>query len=200
MSILVLDDHPMVRKGMISIINMGEKEERILEAGTVRNALEWMGMESVEIVLVDLQLSGESGFDFIEKAKALNEKLKIIVITSSVSPMDYKRAQHYGVDGYIVKDAFVEDILYAIKVARRGEKFFSPAVVRKVQFKRTDQIKSLTEREQEVFELLCKGKSNADICKELFISEATAKKHVSNILAKLNMKRRVEATLYRSAK
>ena len=192
MNFLILDNHPLVRQGMISILkenNMG----KFYEADTIEQAKRTLRTEEIQMALVDLKLSGESGFDFVTYAKMEKPDLKVMIITFSSKVEDIKRAKEIMVDGYLIKDAFIEEIIYAIKLINKNGTFFSPMAEKclesKLSSENTDQ---LTKREKEVLNLVKEGKSNAEIGKTLYISETTTKKHVSNILSKLNVKRRVE--------
>lgn len=195
MQIMILDDHPLVREGMISILTIKSDKNCIYQAGTIAAGLEIVKTKEIDVVLVDLFLGRESGFDFIVRAKALNKAMKYVIITSSTNEMDLDYAMELGVDGYLVKDAFVEEIVYALDVIMKGKKYYSNSMMcRKVN--ETVRTQPLTKREREVLMQLKEGRTNAEISEELCISETTTKKHVSNILAKLNLRHRVDAVLY----
>jgi len=196
MNILILDDHPIVRWGIISILNMDCSQNIYYEASSVNEALDKLRKVYIDIAFVDLQLGKEHGFDFIREAKAFDKNLKIVVVTSSTRQSDMEIAQELGVDGYIIKDALAEDIIYAMRVIRRNQKFITPIFLNTMEKSEWAGYETLTKREQEVFDYLKAGKTNAQISEDLYISQATTKKHVSNILAKLNLKHRVEVALY----
>ena len=196
MNILILDDHPIVRQGIISILNMDSSKNVYYESSSVNDALDILRKVYIDIAFVDLQLGKESGFDFIREAKELDKNVKIVVVTSSTRQSDMEIAQELGVDGYIIKDALAEDIIYAMRVIRRNQKFITPIFMNTLEKNEWAGYDTLTKREQEVFDLLKAGKTNAQISEDLYISQATTKKHVSNILAKLNLKHRVEVALY----
>lgn len=195
MQLLILDDHPLVRQGMISILMIKSANNEIYQAGTISAGLEIVKKEKIDLVLVDLSLGRENGFDFIERARQLKNTIKYVVITSSTSDNDWECAQQLDVDGYLVKDAFVEEIVYAIDIIMKGNKYYSNTMLNK-KIKKAEYTQTLTKREREVLDLLKQGRTNAEISLELCISETTTKKHVSNILAKLNLKHRVDAALY----
>lgn len=196
--ILILDDHPLARQGLCSLIQMQCPEEEILQAGTVRQAKELAAQNPLDMVFVDLHLKGESGFDFVSWVREQGMTLKIFIITSSSRLEDFQTARHLGVSAYVLKDAFLDEIIYGLKVVEQGGRFYSSALVEK-----SDQameshagLACLTDREQEVFELISKGLSNSEISRILYISEGTTKKHITNIFSKLHLKNRVEAILY----
>lgn len=197
MSILIVDDHPLVRRGIIDILSIGKIGEEIREAGNIDQAKKILKKQPINIIMVDLHLGTENGFDLIEAARKIYADIKIIILTSSSNVQDFRQAKELNVDGYLLKDAFVEDILYAINVIRRGGRFYSYELVEKSMNGITPpQLKVLTEREKEVFSQLSKGLTNAQISAKLYISEGTTKKHISSILSKLNLNNRIEVILY----
>lgn len=195
MQILILDDHPLVRQGMISILKINSVSNVMFQAGTIASALDITAKEAVDVALVDLSLGRENGFDFITRARAIKPEIKYVVITASTNDDDWNYARQLDVDGYIVKDAFVEEIIHALNMIRQGKKYYSNSMLSK-KMDETIRVQNLTRREREVLQLLKEGRTNAQISEELCISETTTKKHVSNILSKLNLKHRVDAILY----
>lgn len=196
MRILVVDDHPLVRRGIISALSFEQGIEEISEASNVEEAMSLLSGKKPEITVIDLALGKEDGLEIVGRARKCDSKSKFVVLTSSSRREDFERAQDVGVDGYILKDAFTEDIVYAFKVISRGKKFFDPSIMQ-YKFGRGERssLDELTERETDVFKELGKGLSNQEIAKNLYISEHTVKKHVSSILSKLGLSRRTEAAL-----
>ena len=197
MNILVVDDHPLVRKGVSSTLAFGDGIEVVLEASNIDEAMELLISQKPNLAIVDLNLGKEDGLEIIKRAKKNRMSTKFIILTSSIKKEDYQRSEELGVDGYILKEAFAEDILYAINVVLRGKKFIDSEVIR-YQTENSIQdeyLKDLTPRESDVLVELGKGLSNYEIAKELFISENTVKKHVSNILSKLELEHRTQAAL-----
>ena len=195
---LVVDDHPLARKGLEQIIHMYCPEEEVLEAGTGREAVSRMNEASVNVAFIDIRLGTESGFDVLKWVKESRRDVRTIFITSSSRESDFFRAREMGVDAYILKDAFVDEIMFGLRAVQRGKKFYSAALVEKLnQAAEEDRkLEELTEREIEVLRLMSRGCSNAEIGDLLFISLGTVKKHVSSILGKLGFKSRVEAVLF----
>ncbi len=197
MKILVVDDHPMVRKGIASALTEEKEIDEVLEGSGVDEAIKIINRNNPEIALIDLYLGKEDGMEIVKKVKESNAATKFIIITSSSKREDVTRAQETGVDGYILKEAFIEDIVYALSVVRRGKKFFDAGLFQSIACKKhEDSLFELTPRESEVLCELGKGLSNAQIADKLFISEHTVKKHISCILAKLKLNHRTEAALY----
>ncbi|MGP1412065.1 MAG: response regulator transcription factor [Peptoanaerobacter stomatis] len=124
--------------------------------------------------------------------------MKTFVITSSSNENDFLRAKCLGIDAYLLKDAFIDDIVYGLKVVERGGKFYSADLIENVGnvSEEEKKIDMLTRREIEVITLLRKGYSNAKIGEVLYVSEGTVKKHLSNIFGKLDLYNRAEAMLF----
>lgn len=198
--IMVLDDHPIAREGLEAIIKMYRPEEEIVQAGTVKEAITIMDMQKIDMVFVDINLGEGSGFDFLEWLEPEQSEVKVFMITSSSSESDFLHARALGVDAYLLKDAFIDDIVYSLKVIERGGKFYSSDLVDQMGQLSEDEklLETLTKRELEVLFFLNKGYSNAKIGEELFVSEGTVKKHISNILGKLGLENRMEARLFSS--
>ncbi len=196
--ILLLDDHPIARQGLESIIKMYRPDEEIRQAGTVSEAIETMKKFPMDMAFIDINLGNESGFDFLEWMEENDVKAKTFMITSSSDESDFLHAKSLGVNAYLLKDAFIDDIMYGLKVVERGDKFYSAALVEHIGDLSEEEkmLQQLTKREIEVLYLLSQGNSNAKIGENLFVSEGTVKKHISNILSKLELGNRMEAMLF----
>ena len=196
--VLVLDDHPIARQGLESVIKLHRPDEETVQAGTVKEAVDLTKEKSIDSVFVDLNLHNESGFDFLEWIQSQNKNIKTFVITSSSSESDFVKAKNMGIDAYILKDAFIDDIMYSLRVVDRGGKFYSSDLMANVGNTSEDdkRIDTLTRRELEVALLLREGYSNAKIANNLSISEGTVKKHISNIFSKLEIYNRTEALVF----
>ncbi|NLX64478.1 MAG: response regulator transcription factor [Clostridiaceae bacterium] len=196
MKVLVVDDHPLVIKGIISILSCVKDIERIEEASNVDEAMEIISKIKPEITIIDLYLGREDGLEIVDRARKNHFQSKFIVLTSSSRKEDFERARDMDVDGYILKEAFAEDIIYAFKVIAKGRKFYDSLMIEpRFRMMETAPFDELTKRELDVLKGIGKGMSNQQIAKELFISEHTVKKHVSSILNKLGMKHRTEAAI-----
>jgi len=195
--ILILDDHPLVQQGMCFLIQKFKQDEQIVYATTVKESTVILKNNQVDMVFIDINLGKESGFSLLEWIKENDLPVKVLIITSSSRQSDFHHARELGVDAYILKDAFLDDIVYGIKAVERGGKFYSATLVEQMgkSLKKRADFSMLTNRELDVFMLLAQGNSNAKISEVLFISEATTKKHISNILSKLQLHSRVEAIL-----
>lgn len=201
MNLLIVDDHPLVCSGIKNILSSEKEFSNIIESNDIKTALELMSKMDISLSLVDVRLKDECGIDFIKAAKESCPSCKFIVLSSSSDPYDFDRAVQAGADGYILKDAFPEDIIYAVKTVLRGRKYYDPVFMenrvtdsRQDIDLKTDEI--LSPREAEILECLGIGLSNRDISRKLYISENTVKKHISSILAKLNLNDRTQAALF----
>jgi two-component system nitrate/nitrite response regulator NarL len=196
MNLLIVDDHPMVRRGLAAIISNDSNNYMVSEASNINEAIDILEKYKPEIALVDLKLGFENGIELVKLGKEVSRATKYILLTSFVSYEEFKRAEQIEFDGYILKEALAEDILYAINLVLRGKKYYDPEIINYIEAsgnKGTGD--NLTEREREVLNELRYGLSNDEIAKRLYISQNTVKKHVSSIMSKLNINNRTQAVM-----
>lgn len=198
--ILVLDDYPLSRQGLESVIRMYRPEEQVLQAGNVKEAVACVEKSQVDMAFVDLNLKRESGFSFVRWLREQGKPVKVMLIASDLKNHDFEQARELGIEGCVQKDAFLDEILYGLKVVERGGRFYSSGLIESMEKEEQEKKKlgGLTGRELEVLKLLSHGYSNAKIGQKLFISEGTVKKHITSILGKLCLENRVEAVLFAS--
>jgi len=201
LKILIVDDHPLVCSGIRNILLTVDGISDVVEANDIQTALNYMGKYDFSLAMVDMRLKNEDGIDFIKAAKSIYPGCNFVILSSSSTSVDFSRAMQAGVDGYILKDALPEDIVYAVKSVLRNKKYFDPVFMEKISSLNQRSLSDnpsdqLSPREQEILECLGKGLSNKNIASKLCISENTVKKHVSNILEKLNLDDRTQAALY----
>ena len=198
--ILVLDDYPLSRQGLESVIRMYRPEEQVLQAGNVKEAVACVEKSRVDMAFVDLKLKRESGFSFVRWLREQGKPVKVMLIASDLKNHDFEQARELGIEGCVQKDAFLDEILYGLKVVERGGRFYSSGLIESMEEEEQEKKKlgGLTGRELEVLKLLSHGYSNAKIGQKLFISEGTVKKHITSILGKLCLENRVEAVLFAS--
>jgi len=198
MRVAIVDDHPLARKGIILILAENKRIEGITECSNVKEALGIIERDKTDVVMVDLKLGEEDGLEVVSKGKSMSPVTRFIILTSFISQSDFLRAEKIGVDGYILKDAMAEDIIFVVDSVMRGKKYFDPCIIAyyKKSSESSSQVNQLTDREKEVLLELGKGISNVEIAGRLYISENTVKKHISSILSKLNLKHRTQVALF----
>ena len=199
--VLLVDDHEMVRLGVSSYLSMQDDIEVIDEAKNGREGVEKALSLKPDIILMDLVMPEMDG---IEATKEILEKwpqAKIIILTSFIDDEEVFPAINAGAKSYILKTASASQIAKAIRDTYQGDGVFEPQVtdklVNRIQMKQQHFLhEDLTQRELEVLLLIAQGKSNQEIADELFITLKTVKTHVSNILSKLEVEDRTQATIY----
>lgn len=200
MLMMVLEDHPLVQQGICSLIQMQRKDAEMICTNTIRESMEVLEKNNVDMAFVDICLGRENGLTLLEWVRERKLTTKILVLTSSSRQSDFCRARELGADAYVLKDAFLEEIVCGLHVVERGGKFYSTALVEQMGrgLEQQDSVTALTRREKEIFLLLAEGASNAQISRALYISEGTTKKHITSIFSKLHLQSRVEAALLAS--
>ncbi|MGF3105775.1 response regulator [Rossellomorea sp. DUT-2] len=201
--VLVVDDHALVRKGLISLLTLEEDLESVGEAFDTETGLRMIENEKPDIVLVDLRLGKESGLDMIRKAAGMDVECKFIILTSSAQPSDLQKAKEIT-SGFVLKEALPEELLYAIRLVANNRKYYDPGLLEIMitagNREEIQSINELTPKEGEVLRELGMGLSNKEIARNLFITENTVKKHVSQILDKLDLADRTQAALFANIK
>ena len=203
MKIIVVDDHPLVRQGIEMVTGLEDDIELVGFASNGREAIKLLEENRPDIALVDLRMPGEYGLDVVKEGQAIHPSCKFIILTSYVTEEDIREAMATRVDGYILKDALPEELLSAIRLVYWGKKYFDPAVVQYAMEKKDaegDLLGQLTPRELDVLTALAKGLNNRSIAETLYISEHTVKKHIGQILEKLELKDRTQAALFAVSK
>lgn len=197
MKVIIVDDHPLVRQGLSSVLGTQEDIELIGECSNVISAIRLIYELKPDIAIVDLMLGKESGLDIVVEVRKSNLDIKFIILTSSASYENFIQAEKIGVEGYVLKEALPDEFLYAIRLIYRGRKYYDPELIElKREQEESAYNEQLTEREIEVLKELSYGLNNKQIANKLYITENTVKKHVSQILAKLNLNDRTQAAIY----
>ncbi|MDQ0892164.1 DNA-binding NarL/FixJ family response regulator [Paenibacillus sp. V4I9] len=203
-NMIILDDHPLVRKGIRTIISSGQSMNVVGEATNAKEALRLLEQTKPDLVLVDLNLGHENGLDLIREARRSGHTCKYIILTSSITRSELQLAQSLQVEGVCLKEAFPEDLLYAVESVTRGRKYYDPVLMGSMMGDKSrseeQELSELTPKELEVLMSLGKGFSNKEIASALYITEFTVKKHVSQVLAKLVLADRTQAALYALSK
>jgi DNA-binding NarL/FixJ family response regulator len=189
--VLCVDDHPIVRDGLISIVTMQPDMEIVGAAGSGAEGLSMFRDLKPDVTLVDLRLRDITGFDLIRNILALAPSARTIVLTSFEGDVDIERALAAGARGYVVKGMVREELLHAIRAVHSGKQHVPSAIAAKL----VDHLASekLTQRELDVLKEVARGKRNKEIGATLSIAEDTVKMHVKSILMKLGVNDRTEA-------
>jgi DNA-binding NarL/FixJ family response regulator len=198
--ILIVDDHPVVRAGLVGIL-AGEPDLRVVgEASSAAEAVTAARTLRPDVVLMDLRMPGGDGVIATAGVLAEHPSARVVVLTTYETDADILRAVEAGAAGYLLKDVARAELVAAIRVAAiraaaRGETVLAPSVATRLvdRMRRPAPADALSPRELEVLRLVAKGLSNADIGKALFISEATVKTHLLRTFAKLGVSDRTAA-------
>ncbi|MGW4102534.1 response regulator [Streptomyces sp. NPDC004976] len=196
-SVLIVDDHPVVRDGLRGMFDSAPGFRVLGEAADGVEALERAAALDPDVILMDLRMPGGGGVDAIRELSRRGARARVLVLTTYDTDSDTIPAIEAGATGYLLKDAPREELFTGVRAAARGRTVLSPAVAsRLVSAVRTPVApgdEPLSAREREVLGLVARGTSNREIARELFISEATVKTHLSHIYAKLGARDRAAA-------
>jgi len=202
--VLVVDDHALVRLGLMTLIDDQADMQVVGEAGSASEAVRKVDQLQPDIVLMDIRMPGEGGIHATQQVTANFPKTHVIILTSFTEDELVLRAIQAGAAGYVLKQADNEDLLRAIRAVSRGEALLDPVTTARMLNKMRelshkadrDAFRDLSERELEVLAELTRGKTNAEIAAKLHLSEKTVRNHVSTILDKLQMNNRVELATF----
>ncbi len=202
-TVVVIDDHPLFRKGVADLIQMEPSLKLIGEAADGESGLALALVTDPDLILLDLNMKGWSGLQTLEQLRATDLDARIIVLTVSDSEEDVVAALRAGADGYLLKDMEPEDILDSLRRATQGRVVISQRLTELLAHalrddprpQRPDQA-GLTPREAEVLALITRGYSNKLIARDLDLTVGTVKVHVKHLLKKLGLKTRVEAAVW----
>jgi DNA-binding NarL/FixJ family response regulator len=193
-TLLIVDDHPVVRDGLRG---MFESAPGFTVLGEASNGVEAVALAQSldpDVVLMDLRMPGGNGVEAIAELTRQGARAKILVLTTYDTDSDTLPAIEAGATGYLLKDAPRDELFTAVRAAAEGRTVLSPAVAsRLVSAVRAPANEPLSAREREVLALVAKGTSNREIARVLFISEATVKTHLTHLYAKLGVKDRAAA-------
>ena len=192
--ILIVDDHPVVRNGLIGMLSGRPEFEIAGEASDGQQAVDQSARLCPQVILMDLRMPVLDGVQAITRIRARQPEVHVLVLTTYDSDADILRAIEAGATGYILKDAPREDLYRAILATAQGQTYLSPTVASRLM----DQLRAPTEtalspREVEVLEWVAKGASNKEIARHLHLSEATIKSHLLHIFTKLGVNDRTQA-------
>jgi DNA-binding NarL/FixJ family response regulator len=197
--VLIADDHPVFRGGLVTLLEPVEDVEVVGEAASGREAVDSALALDAEVVVMDLQMPGLNGIEATRELVAARPEIGVLVLTMHEDDDSVFAAMRAGARGYVLKGAEGGDILRALRAVREGEAIFGPGVAKRlIGFFRAAEdaprpFPDLTDREREVLELIAQGLGNAEIGRALVVSPKTVRNHVSNILNKLQVVDRSQA-------
>jgi two-component system, NarL family, response regulator LiaR len=200
--ILIADDHAIVREGLRALLATEPDLELVAEATDGIQAVDKARAFKPDVILLDLMMPRMDGVEAITEIKKDWQEARILVLTSFSDDEKVFSAIRSGALGYLLKDSSPQDLLHAIHTVANGEGFLSPTIASKVMREINQPPKlpptkdPLTERENEILQLVAQGLTNDQIAEKLVVSERTVRTHVSNILAKLQLANRTQAALY----
>lgn len=201
--ILVVDDHPVVRKGIIAMLETEAELQVIGECCNGEEAVQKARALKPDVILMDLVMPKLDGIEAIRQIKSTPNDVQILVLTSFTTTDKIFPSLNAGATGYMLKDSDPNELVKAIYQVHRGESYLHPVVTRKLLDQVTTPLsdrkapeEELTERELEVVRCIARGLGNAEIARQLVVSEATVHTHVNKILSKLHLNSRTQVALY----
>jgi two-component system nitrate/nitrite response regulator NarL len=202
-TILVIDDHPLLRKGVAQLVDLDDRLLMAGEAASGEEGLELARRLEPDLILLDLHMPGMGGLATLRALKALDLDSRVIVLTVSDTEQEVVEALRSGADGYFLKDMDPEVMLTSLREVATGKLVLSPGVaellaraLRSGAHPRDADEAELTQREREILSLLTEGGSNKAIARRLDITEGTVKVHMKGILKKLRLRSRTEAAVW----
>ena len=204
LSVFLLDDHDIVRKGVRAVLESEDDIVVVGEAGTVDDARRLIRELRPRVLVLDTQLPDGSGLDVVRELGALSPGTRALVLTSQDAEEPIAAAVHAGAVGYVLKQVEGSSLLSAVRTVGGGGSLIDPALARRMiswmeQSNATpDELAGLTEQQLRILALLAEGLTNREIGSRLYLAEKTVKNHVTRILAKLGVQRRTQAALLAS--
>lgn len=203
---VIVDDQQLVRSGFRMILDGEDDMEVVGEAADGRGAVSLVAQEQPDVVLMDIRMPHMDGIEATERIAARGLPSRVIVLTTFDLDEYIVGAVRAGASGFLLKDVTPEELVRAVRVVAAGDALLSPSITRQVlatvaaaptvALRLPDAFAELTEREEQVFGLMARGLSNAEIADELVVSETTVKTHVGRIFSKLDLRDRVQAVVY----
>ena len=202
--LLVVDDHEVVRQGLVALLDRRPNFQVVAEAGTVEEALAQARLHQPDIVIMDVRLPDGSGVEACREIRADLPDTRVVMLTSFPDDEAVLSAIVAGAAGYLLKQIRARDLVSALEAVGRGESLLDPAVTERVLARVRqiatgeihDELAGLTPQERKILLLVAEGMTNKAIAAEIFLSDKTVKNYVSSILAKLNLERRAQAAAF----
>jgi DNA-binding NarL/FixJ family response regulator len=199
-SVLIVDDHPVVRRGLRVLLEVQDGIEVVGEAGDGATALDLAAGLTPDVILLDLKLPGLDGIAVLTELKARGSTARVLILTSATEPASASLAIRSGASGVVYKDVDPDALVRAIRSVHDGHLLLAPEAAGSLVrpgggWSPAAGLDALTSREREVLAEIAKGRSNREIARALTVSEKTVKAHVSSVLAKLGVQDRTQAAL-----
>jgi DNA-binding NarL/FixJ family response regulator len=202
--LLVVDDHEVVRQGLVAMLARRPNFQVVAEASTAAESVELARRFQPDLVIMDVRLPDGSGIEACREIRAELPSIRVVMLTSYPDEEAVFSAIIAGASGYLLKQVRGRDLVAALEAVGRGESLLDPAVTEKVleRVRRvatsgaTDELAQLTSQEQRILLLVAEGQTNKEIAAEVFLSDKTVKNYVSSILSKLNLQRRAQAAAF----
>ncbi|WP_417446378.1 two-component system response regulator NarL [Kangiella sp.] len=201
-SIMLVDDHPLLRKGVVQLIDLEDNLEVVAEANNGEDAVKRALELDPDLIMLDLNMKGLNGVETLKAIKQTGVKAKVIMFTVSDAEADVLQALKAGVDGYILKDSEPEELIDYINKSMQGELVISAPLTQilaksfRPKAEKEELLEALTNRESQILRYISQGDSNKVIARKLDIAESTVKVHVKHLLKKINLRSRIEAALF----
>src|SRR6266487_4301976 len=200
---LVVDDHEVVRQGLVSLLDRRSGFEVVAQAGSVAESIAQAARFEPDLVIMDVRLPDGSGIEACREIRAARPETRVIMLTSYPDEEAVLSAIIAGASGYLLKQIRGRDLVSALESVGRGESLLDSAVtekvlerVRRLATGASNELSDLTSQERKILLLVAEGKTNKEIAAEVFLSDKTVKNYVSSILSKLNLERRAQAAAY----
>jgi len=201
---LVVDDHEVVRQGLVSLLDRRSGFEVVAQAASVAESIAQAARFEPDLVIMDVRLPDGSGIESCREIRAARPETRVVMLTSYPDDEAVLSAIIAGASGYLLKQIRGRELVSALEAVGRGESLLDPAVTEKVleRVRRmasgtaTDELAGLTGQERKILMLVAEGKTNKEIAAEVFLSDKTVKNYVSSILSKLNLQRRTQAAAF----
>jgi two-component system response regulator DevR len=202
--LLVVDDHEVVRGGLIALLDRRAGFEVVAQAGSVAEAIDAAARFEPDLVIMDVRLPDGTGIEACREIRAARPETRVVMLTSYPDEEAVLSAIIAGASGYLLKQIRGRDLVSALEAVGRGESLLDSAVTEKVleRVRRlasgsgTDELAGLTSQERKILLLVAEGKTNKEIATDVFLSDKTVKNYVSSILSKLNLRRRTQAAAF----
>ncbi len=202
--LVVVDDHEVVRQGLVALLDRRSGFEVVAQAGSVAEAVSTAARFEPDVIVMDVRLPDGSGIEACREIRAARPQTRVVMLTSYPDEDAVLSAIIAGASGYLLKQVRGRDLVAAIESVGRGDSLLDPAVTEKLLQRvrsaatggATDELADLTTQERRILLLVAEGKTNKEIATDVFLSDKTVKNYVSSILSKLNLQRRTQAAAF----